>query len=290
MRNIENIGKIFGLFIALVYLAFFQENKIFEYFLFGAVLLTIGIPHGALDHLLLNPKINNKGLAKFILKYLLIILIYLMVWMFLPIPALIAFLAMSAYHFGQSHFIGMPMTYLKKTSYFTTGIFYLSVILWGDFDNTAAILKNLVDIEPISDYRWFIILGSFLISNLLLIKNFSDKWLIFSLEMLVMGAILYQLPLLVGFIIYFGFWHALPSMSEEYKSLKSYFGKNKLKSFIKRMMPFTIASIGGMWIILAVFYPGSDADELMLLFFILVSLISAPHIWYMNLFLETRSN
>jgi beta-carotene 15,15'-dioxygenase len=290
MRNIEKIGKTVGLLIALVYLIFFQENQIFEWLLFGVVLLTIGIPHGALDHLLLNPKISNRGLMIFILKYLLIIGIYLIVWLLMPLPALIAFLVMSAYHFGQSHFIGTPLTFLKKTSYFITGIFYLSVIFWGDFDNTAAILKNLVNIYPIAVYGWPIILGSFITSNLLFIKNFPEKSWGFSVEMLVMGIILYQLPLLVGFIIYFGFWHALPSMGEEYKSLKSYFGKNKLSNFIKRMMPFTAASIGGMWIILAVFYPGSDADELILLFFILVSLISAPHIWYMNLFLETRKN
>ena len=55
-------------------------------------------------------------------------------------------------------------------------------------------------------------------------------------------------------------------------------------------MPFTAASIGGMWVILAVFYPGSDSEELILLFFILVSLISAPHIWYMNIFLEARKS
>jgi beta-carotene 15,15'-dioxygenase len=290
MRNIEKVGKIIGILIAFVYLIFFQENQIFEWLLFGAVLLTIGIPHGALDHLLLNPKINNRGLVIFILKYLLIILIYLIVWILMPLPALIAFLVMSAYHFGQSHFIGMPLSFLKKTSYFITGVFYLSVIFWGDFDNTAVILKNLVNIYPISVYGWPIILGSFIISNLLFIKNFPGKWWRFSVEMLVMGIILYQLPLLVGFIIYFGFWHALPSMGEEYNSFKSYFGKNKLGNFIKRMMPFTAASIGGMWIILAIFYSGSDADELILLFFILVSLISAPHIWYMNLFLETRKN
>ncbi|MGY6742448.1 MAG: Brp/Blh family beta-carotene 15,15'-dioxygenase [Cecembia sp.] len=290
MRSIEIIGKSIGLTIAIIYLLFFQGNEVFEWGLFGIILLTIGIPHGALDHLLLNPKISNQGLVKFIFKYLAIISLYLIVWIFLPVPALLAFLLMSAYHFGQSHFLGIALQSRKKTTYLVTGVFYLSVIFWGDFDHTATILIGIVDISPLANFGWPIILGSFLLSNVLLIKNSFSDWRWYSIEMLIIGVLLYQLPLLVGFIIYFGFWHALPSMTEEYQSLKWYLGKDRLKNFIKRMMPFTAASLGGMWVILAVFYPGSEPEELVLLFFILVSLISAPHIWYMNLFLETKKN
>jgi Brp/Blh family beta-carotene 15,15'-monooxygenase len=290
MRSIEIIGKILGLLIAFLYLLFFQGNEIFEWILFGTVLLTIGIPHGAIDHLLLNPKINNTELVKFIFKYLAIIAIYLIVWIFLPIPALVAFLLMSAYHFGQSHFIGIDLSSFKKTTYFATGIFYLSVIFWGDFENTTNILMGIVNIESLTGFGWPVIIGSFVISNVLFFRNSFVEWRLFALEMIIMGLVLYQLPLLVGFIIYFGFWHALPSITEEYQSLKWYFGKNHLRNFIKKLMPFTAASIGGMWVILAIFYPGSDSEELVLLFFTLVSLISAPHIWYMNIFLENKKN
>lgn len=290
MNNIEKSGKILGIAIALVYLLFFQGNQNFEWILFGTILLTIGIPHGALDHLLLNPMINNKGLVKFIFKYLVIIILYSIIWIFFPIPALLAFIAMSAYHFGQSHFIWTTLTYQKKIIYLLTGVYYLSVIFWGDFNNTAAILNNLINIEPLQHYGLPIIISSLLISIVLINRNNLKNWKILSLEMIVVGILLYQLPLLVAFIIYFGFWHALPSMHEEYLSLKNYFFKNKLKSFIMRMIPFTAVSIGGMIVILALFYSSSEAEELILMFFILVSLISAPHIWYMNLFLESKKS
>lgn len=290
MNNIEKSGKILGIEIALVYLLFFQGNQNFEWILFGTILLTIGIPHGALDHLLLNPMINNKGLVKFIFKYLVIIILYSIIWIFFPIPALLAFIAMSAYHFGQSHFIWTTLTYQKNIIYLLTGVYYLSVIFWGDFNNTAAILNNLINIEPLQHYGLPIIISSLLISIVLINRNNLKNWKILSLEMIVVGILLYQLPLLVAFIIYFGFWHALPSMHEEYLSLKNYFFKNKLKSFIMRMIPFTAVSIGGMIVILALFYSSSEAEELILMFFILVSLISAPHIWYMNLFLESKKS
>lgn len=287
MRNIENSGKILGVFIALAYLIFFQGNETFEWVLIGLVLVTVGIPHGSLDHLLTHPRINRKNLIRFVLKYLAIIFVYLLIWILLPIPALIAFVVMSAYHFGQSHFIRTPLTYYKKATYFFTGFFYLSVIFWGSFDETDKILAGIVTIATFKSFGWYIISGSFLISNFLFFRNRSGKWLFFAAEMIGLGLLLYQLPLLVAFIIYFGFWHALPSMSEEFQSLKKHFGKNKLKSFIARMIPFTTLSLAGMALIIAFLYQSSEVEEIIFLFFVLISLISAPHVWYMNRFLES---
>lgn len=287
MKNIENGGKILGIFISLMYLIFFQGNETFEWILIGLILVTVGIPHGSLDHLLVNPKINKGKLVKFIFKYLTIIFVYLVIWIFLPIPALIAFLLMSAYHFGQSHFIQIPLTYQKKATYFFTGVFYLSVIFWGSFDETSKILKGIVAIAAFDSYGWYIIFGSLLISNLLVFRNKSKISPLFLIEMIALGLLLYHLPLLVGFIIYFGFWHALPSMSEEFQALKMHFGNNKLKRFIGQMIPFTTLSLAGMGLIIAFLYQSSEEEEIIFLFFVLISLISAPHVWYMNRFLES---
>jgi len=290
MKNIENYGKIAGILISLVYLFFFKENEMFEWVVFFLILITIGIPHGALDHLLMSPKITKNGLLKFILKYLGIIGLYLIIWIFAPTLALLFFLGMSAYHFGQSHFMLYPIMKWKKATYFLMGTFFLSVIFWSDFESTALILDNIVDISNFQHLGFPIMLITFIFSNILIFKNLPDNWMVFTMEMVVLGSLLYFLPLLMGFIIYFGFWHALPSITVEYFSLKNYLGKTKIKNFVKRLMPFTAASIGGIWIILAVCYNWMNQEELVLLFFVLVSLISAPHIWYMNAFLESRKD
>ncbi|MDN3686315.1 Brp/Blh family beta-carotene 15,15'-dioxygenase [Cyclobacterium jeungdonense] len=290
MRNIENIGKVLGIFISLMYLIFLQGNETFEWILIGLVLVSVGIPHGSLDHLLVNPKINTEKLVKFILKYLSIIFVYLLVWIFLPVPALIGFLAMSAYHFGQSHFIQIPLTYQKKATYFFTGFFYLCVIFWGSFDDTSNILGGIVTIAAFDSFGWYIISGSFLVSNYLVFRNKSGKSLFLLVEMIALGLLLYQLPLLMGFIIYFGFWHALPSMSEEFRSLKLNFRNNKLISFITRMIPFTTLSLAGIGLIIYFAYQSSEVEDIIFLFFVLISLISAPHVWYMNRFLESSKD
>jgi Brp/Blh family beta-carotene 15,15'-monooxygenase len=288
MKNIENSGKAVGLLIAAVYLLFFRGNQVFEWVLIGSVLLTVGIPHGSIDHLLTNPNLNKNGLLNFILKYIGIILCYILIWILLPVPALIIFLLMSAYHFGQSHFLNVSLTYHQKSTYFFTGVFYLSVILWGDYSNTALILNTIAPVDEYEIFGWPVILASFSISNFLVFKSQSGKGVLLMIEMVFLGTLLYYLPLLVGFILYFGFWHALPSMNVEYKALKKHFSKKPFTRFVGKMVPFTAISIVGIVLVIALLYPRSEPEELVLLFFVLISLISAPHVWFMNRFLEAK--
>ncbi len=288
MKNIEIIGKGMGLVIALGHFLFFPESELYQWVFFGIILATVGIPHGALDHLLLTPEIDKKGLVRFILNYVLVIIGYLIVWITLPSVALLAFIVMSAYHFGQSHFINYTIVKFKTLTYLTLGAFYLSVILWGNFTYTANILNNIFEVESLRAYG-FLIIGLLGISAPYLIGvNLPKKLFYFAVEMTVLGLVLYFLPLLLGFIIYFGFWHAVPSMSEEYASLKNYLGQNKKWSFVLKMLPFTAISLFGIGMILVFFFTSMPQDELILLFFILISLISAPHIWFMNRFLNSK--
>lgn len=290
MKDIEIIGKILGVLIGSVFLIFFEGNELYQWVCFGVILLTIGIPHGAIDHLLVNPKIGKKELLKFIIKYLLIITAYILVWYFLPKTALLLFILMSAYHFGQSHFIWQKADRYKSISYFMLGSFYLCVIFWGDFETTAAILGNTVNIENWGYVGSFIIPGLFLLNTVLLLFVQKDKKIKVWVEMIILGPILYAVPLLLGFILYFGFWHALPSMLVEYKTLKHHFTGNKVLSFISSLLPFSLISLVGIAIILGIFSKRMEEGELIMMFFILVALISAPHIWFMNKFLETKTS
>ncbi|TVP43169.1 MAG: beta-carotene 15,15'-monooxygenase [Mongoliibacter sp.] len=289
MKGIEWYGKAMGLSIALIYFLFFNGNDLFEYISFGLILLTVGIPHGAIDHLLISPKIDTRGLVKFLAKYIIIILLYLVVWIYLPLLALIAFLIMSAFHFGQSHFIEYELSVLKKSTYLFLGIYYLSIILYGDFAYTKSLLESIINIENFEGYGIAIMSFSFLVSHILIAYNQPSKVSYFIVEAVVLGFVLYHLPLLLGFIIYFGFWHALPSMNEEYRVLRKFLGQNAFYNFVKKLMPFTAISLAGIWILMAIFYHWMSPNELILFFFILISLISAPHIWFMNRFLENKN-
>lgn len=287
MKSIEAAGKLIGFCIGISYLMWFEDNELLQWILFAGILLTIGIPHGALDHLLTHPQLTKKQLFTFIVKYVSIIAVYLFIWIILPLPALLAFIVMSAYHFGQSHYLESPLK--NKSLYILTGAYYLSVIFWGDFGYTAEILSGIVDISVLESYGNYFIIGFFIGTNLLLLVNPIKPLWVKPFEMILLGILLYHLPLLMGFILYFGFWHSLPSMAQEYKFLHHKVLTKGIYGFMLKLLPFTLLSIGGIFLVLA-YLQYKAYEDLLLVFFVLVSLISAPHIFYMDRFLESPKN
>lgn len=287
MRLIENLAKVFGLFICSVFMFFPENSSTLQLIFFGIILLSVGIPHGAIDHLISNPKIDKKGLGNFLAIYLSLIGIYMAFWYFLPITALIAFLLMSAYHFGQSHFLSSPAIRPYFWLLFASrGGYFLFVVLFGNWETTKSILLPLVDLEFLDQYV-LSILGIFFFSTLLSQIIFGPKFdRNHLLELLILGPILYLSPLLIGFVVYFGFWHALPSMITEYKFLKSFEAYDSVKKFSFQLLPFSLISFIGIGLILFLGLKFLEESELILLFFVMISLISFPHILYMDNFLK----
>lgn len=289
MKRIENATKAFGLLICIGFMLSPDNNVTVQFSLVGIILLSVGIPHGAIDHLISNPQIDKKGLGKFLIIYLSLIAVYLAFWYFLPVFALIAFLIMSAYHFGQSHFLTEPT--LKSYSwmlFLSRGGYFLFAILLGDWEATKLILNPLVNLDYLNHSRLFI-LAAFLVSTLLTQSVFGPRFKKnHLLELLVLGPILYLSPLMVGFVVYFGFWHALPSMMTEYKFLSSFEAYDSIKKFTYQLLPFSMISFIGIGLILFFGLEFLDESKLILLFFVMISLISFPHILYMDHFLKKQ--
>lgn len=288
MNVIENIGKITAVAIAILYILVFDESQTFQWVVFASVLLTIGIPHGALDHVLPEGGNKTKKLSLFLLKYLGIIASYLILWIIVPEISLAIFLLISAYHFGQGHFIQSKINKFKKLTYFILGCNFLAIILFSDYMATAEILESIIDIKPFLNYGSIAMFSLFLFSLILVsIQNLNKIHLLLA-EIIFLSLLLYILPVLLAFILYFGFWHALPSMMAEFESLTARIQQGKIKKFISQLAPFSIISFIGIGIILYLAKSYLNKDQMILLFFILISLISAPHIWVMNNFLEKR--
>lgn len=290
MKRIENLAKGIGLFICLGFIFAPSTSLTIQLILFGAILLSVGIPHGAIDHLISNPKIDKKGLGKFLIIYLSLIAAYLSFWYFLPVLALGAFLMMSAYHFGQSHFLSEPT--VKQYSfliYISRGGYFLFAILLGDWEATKLILSPLVNLEYLNQSR-ILVLAAFFIATLLTQGLFGP---LFKrnhiLELVLLGPILYFSPLLIGFVVYFGFWHALPSMVTEYKYLRAFTSYDSVRKFVLQLLPFSLISFVGIGLILFFGLKYLEDAELILLFFVMISLISFPHILYMDSFLKKQN-
>ena len=140
-KNYILAPKIIGLIFSLS-LIFFDLGDSYSNIIFIIVMLLIGIPHGSVDHIIafINPK-NRKFKNKlyFFLKYISLIVLNIIVWIFSPYLGLSLFLIVSCYHFGEAQLIGFNSTDNKLLNFviganillslFLNNIFELQVIL-----------------------------------------------------------------------------------------------------------------------------------------------------------------
>ena len=123
----------------------YTETYMYSLIVFG--LLLIGIPHGAVDHLLKN---DSKPLVQFIAKYLLIIALNFTLWIYAPKMALILFLIYSAFHFGESELENLNQAHALKKAIKggLIGALILFIIVFGHWQESISVLKNIQNLLP----------------------------------------------------------------------------------------------------------------------------------------------
>ena len=85
------------------------QNTTLKLYIFSAVVLIGGLPHGALDFFILKKRYSRKKFLLSLLIYLLIALIVFVLFYTNPLIIFILFLFYSAFHFGDSDFSNDPM-------------------------------------------------------------------------------------------------------------------------------------------------------------------------------------
>ncbi|WP_297334814.1 Brp/Blh family beta-carotene 15,15'-dioxygenase [Algoriphagus sp.] len=291
MKSVEAYFKALGILICLIFIWTETENMLAQMTMFGLILVSIGIPHGAIDHLTSQPRLTKKSLIRFLITYLGLILIYMGLWFIAPKLAILLFLIFSAYHFGQTHYLNRlkNAVWIESVLFISRGFFFLSLILFGSFETTAEILSPILSIRYLGPYQFYFIFAFFGLSigiQFISKISFNRNDL---LDLFLLPFLLYFSPLFISFAVYFGFWHALPSMVSEYDYLARFPQFRGAKKFIIQLLPFSLISMVGIAIILFLGIKALEMGQLMLLFFVLISLISFPHVIYMDSFFKKSS-
>lgn len=259
----------------------------------GLVLL-LGIPHGAVDHVLFFST-KRAGRFTFYSFYFLGMGLVCMLWWHFPVFSFLSFLFLSAFHFGQSQFVtyGFP-PFSRTVIYFTWGISILSGLIWYKKEELNSIIETYPDLEilaPITQYNgmdtvlWtstilFIALVSFHVRDKLTVLNFT-KELVF-LGML--HCIFFMLPFLIGFTVYFTIFHSLCVLHQEFHSLKGFIRFLNVNKFLKMLLPFSLISI--LFFFLGLYSSSVDLIPVseFLLVLIGISVLTVPHSIVMDLF------
>ncbi|WP_019990842.1 Brp/Blh family beta-carotene 15,15'-dioxygenase [Rudanella lutea] len=264
---------------------------------FCAFMLAVaGIPHGALDHLVEHERSIRLhkpfSFRRFIAKYLLTMGLYALAWLFAPVPCLLVFLLISAWHFGETDLNNAPQTPYWLIARLAAGGFVLGFILLTHADETSPILSRIVQADAqvmqvwqfAADRAGAVLRGWATLILVLTMLAYSHHPISLNgariMRLLTILLLAYFLPLLPSFMLYFGGWHALSSFAtlQNFLPVNNQKPYGALKHIWVKSLPLTLLSIFFLLLFTVswqTIYP--DFDPLPLLF-IFLSLITLPHI------------
>jgi lycopene beta-cyclase len=236
--------------------------------LFAIGLIAVGIPHGALDHLLETRSWNASKMPGFIIKYLSIALFMLMLWVFLPNVSLLIFLLYSAWHFGQADGKAWDMNSLLSFLWGSSVLIYILCTHVGETNHVIDTMSNLE--VPFELPFWAILPWIFYFSIRKNVAGFCTViWLFIS----------HTIPLMYAFGIYFIGQHSITG----WRHIKNHIGLSHKQLWL-HALPFHI----GAWLLLGSFaFLGSsiglgETESAWGNFFIFLACLSLPHAMAMH--------
>ena len=221
------------------------------------LILIAGVPHGAADHLLFE-KMNisffgARNKYSFLIKYIFLGFVFFIFWSFDPFKALLLFIAISIYHFGQEHFSKFdPENIWSKISYILWGSFVLIFpLVWNAADTTKIITEITgITLPAITSFVQHWILSFLILGNIVLLvihfrfNRISRTELIQQIiQILFLALIFLKLPLLLGFSIYFVFWHSLHAIKDQITFLKKSNSNYSGLTYLRDVIPFSTLAI-----------------------------------------------
>jgi lycopene beta-cyclase len=291
---LQNKGLLRYLLVLLVVVLYTLLNAndevlalYFSYSVIAIGLLMVGIPHGALDHMLSFRR--DQRLYLFLLKYLSIVMIYFAFWQLYPTIALLVFIAYSSFHFGESEWVQFQKQTASFSDYvsaFLVGLSILSFIIFSHWHESLPIISyfsqtSLLIYDGVDALKWTNMFAALSLFYLLMISWFLRSWGLMSLVfVLILGV---QLPLVLAFGLYFIFQHSLNA----WLHLKSGLQLRSMDLYKKSSL-FTFGAIVlFMLMVCRMGYPDSD-EVLWANFFVFLACISLPHFLMMHLFYRSR--
>tara|TARA_Y100000589_G_scaffold166966_1_gene158957 strand:- start:2217 stop:3080 length:864 start_codon:yes stop_codon:yes gene_type:complete len=286
--NVVTKSKVAGLILAIPIIFFGLENS-YSVYLFLIVMLSVGIPHGSVDHIIafINPKarkFNNKFI--FYLTYLSLITFNIILWIISPFIGLFVFLIISCYHFGETQVIGYNPTDNKLLNFVVGANILLSLFL----NNIVELQEILYIIPEFSNFDlssfdsvFFLLIAVAVL--MLSILNFEIKRKVpLYAEITILYMVFFHTDLLTSFALYFGFCHSLPMLMLEFEEFKN---DNFIKFYLKTL-PFTILSIIFGFLIYQFNNDLLTSDNLILFVFIIISSLTLPHVFIMRDFVKDK--
>lgn len=273
-----------------------------QWIIFGATILIAGIPHGALDHIVAkqNSSLHHRPFSstQFYLTYLSRMVLFGICWYFFPSFALLLFIVLSAFHFGETD-LPLPVSIHKRSAIILQTNYGLLIVLVLLLTHSQEVLSILTIIEKENTVLLSLIFKPLystliiLITCSLLILNFV--WLYrshrLSLEkymkiafrsILILGIIVY-LPLPLAFAFYFGCWHSLQSLENIRQHLSNSGSRHiSFTYLLQKCIPFSLIAFMGIGVLTFLATYLKTESVFLFFFFVGIAILTAPHLEVMS--------
>jgi Brp/Blh family beta-carotene 15,15'-monooxygenase len=282
---------LFAFFLFLIDSIFVLTNSTQISFLI-LVLILFGVPHGALD-LYIDQHLHksDSNQKAFLLKYIGNIVAYALVWYFFPIAALVIFILITAYHFGEIDWMGKTDNIIHKTAYSVIGLLWILLLLSKNVNFALEVFMRM-ERSAFNEKQWIhlankiypiTLIGLFAVYAVL----FFFKGLFFSnnkyyyysiIQQLTLIVFAFFMPLWLCFAFYFGFWHSLLSFDKIRITFSMPNNFTGWKNLLIKAAPFSIVAWFGFIYITLSTLNSKDASGIFTLLFISLSVLALPHL------------
>ncbi|MFM7490932.1 MAG: Brp/Blh family beta-carotene 15,15'-dioxygenase [Actinomycetota bacterium] len=258
------------------------------------VALAVGIPHGALDHLVTLPRASLVRMTLFIMMYVAIAVVA--VWAILKwnVVGFVGVVIMSALHFGigdtafiteQSRASGSKnFTRLTQVLYALSAGALPVIIPLTNHDSTralAAVNEDLVQWHGGWDRELMLSVLSLVVATIIILGA-SRRWRDV-IDLLILISLSLVAPPLVAFAAYFGLWHAMRHTARLTLNLQSsrdsIENNQPARAFRQAVIPGIPALVGTFIVslLIGIQTPGKLSDEYLWLTLVVVWALTVPH-------------
>ena len=291
IRLFSSIAAAVGILLSLIFSELLETSSISWQVVVAVVALAIGIPHGALDHLVTLPKAQPKKMAIFIAIYVAVAIIAVVAILKFNVIGFIFVLFMSAVHFGigDAAFISeidkrsTSGTKLNRWFYIPAAGFtpvFIPLVNSASTEALASVNPALIDWHQGWDSQILVAVTAFTV--VAIVVMIVGKRLREALDLTLLLALALIAPPLIAFAIYFGCWHAMRhtarltlSLPKSIESLNQGLGR---QAFLSAVIPGLPALVGTFVVAAVLAVSGQKfSDEFFWMALVVVWALTVPH-------------
>lgn len=292
VRKYSRYAVGLAIVLSFAFARFIEDSEITWQVVIALIALAIGIPHGALDHLVTLPRSSMKKMALFITLYVAVAVIAVVAILTWNVVGFILVVVMSAVHFGigDAAFISEidrrseEKKRFQKYLYATAaGTLPVVIPLVSDKSTSALEQVNPALIDWHQGLNNDLMLWVMLITAFALLRLVQRRRDGEAIDLVLLYLLAVTAPPLVAFAVYFGCWHAMRHTARLTLTLPSSqeaFTKENVKgAFIRAVLPGTPALVGTFVIAALIVLLRGDSldDQFLWVSLVVVWALTVPH-------------